>query len=123
MYLNEFKLWLDGYLEAIGIEEVEALAEEELIAIVKKLSEVEEHSVFDFRPMRLFEDPITRFGNLLPQFNHYMEKIMYHDSEGNKYEYTNRDGEEKVKTNIKDADKLTAKARGIVQERLEKKTA
>jgi hypothetical protein len=124
MYLDEFKLWLQGYLVGAGVEEESELEEHQLIEIIKQLSEVED------RPFVDFSDPLESgvfhprqwgsFGRVMPRFDRYFEKLTYTDTEGNKYEYTNKDGEEKVKTNIEAAEKLTARARGLITDALEK---
>jgi len=123
MYLDEFKLWLEGYLVASGVESAEELEEEQLVEIVTKLSEIKERPIVDLHDpfeSRFFHNPWESFGRMLPRFNRYIEKLTYTDTEGNKYEYENRDGEEKVKTNMVTADKLTERARGLVDDAIKK---
>ncbi len=119
MYIDEFKLWLEGYLVAAGVEAAEDLEEEQLVDIVKKLSEVEDRPMVDLHDpfeSRIFHSPWESFGRMIPRFNRYIEKLTYTDSEGNKYEYENRDGKEEVRTNMESTDSLTERARGLVKE-------
>lgn len=41
MYLDEFKCWLKGYLEGVGVEEKEDLEKEDLLVILSKFEEVQ----------------------------------------------------------------------------------
>jgi hypothetical protein len=75
MYLNEFKCWLKGYLEGVGVESKEDLEKEDLLLILSKFEEVMPTYKMTSAPFPFDVRP-TVYGSIPKRLNSIFDELL-----------------------------------------------